>query len=120
MSHFFHSSPKFWSFLKMESIWWLQSLIDKRNQCSKFYHSIWNQLEPEEEQVHENLRRDLLINISLFLFNLSLVKKENKDVLFVASQWEKKRSESRYERIECDFDLCVTDCFKQYHTLINF
>ena len=33
---------------------------------------------------------------------------------------ERKRSESRFECAECDVGLCITDCFKEYHTLTHF
>lgn len=42
--------------------------------------------EPKEEQVQEDIQRDLSINISLLVFNLSLIKKENNEnVSFVDS-----------------------------------
>jgi len=53
-----------------------------------------NQLEPEEGRVEQNIQKNLLTDISLLLFNLSLGKKENKEtVLFVFSQSEKKRKD---------------------------
>lgn len=53
-----------------------------------------NQLEPEEGRVEQNIQKNLLIDISLLLFNLSLRKKENEEtVLFVFSQSEKKKKD---------------------------
>lgn len=37
-----------------------------------------------------------------------------------SKQKEKKRSSSRYECTDCNVGLCVSDCFKQYHTLLHF
>jgi len=33
---------------------------------------------------------------------------------------DKSRTDTLYECIECDVGLCVTDCFKGYHTLKVF
>lgn len=33
---------------------------------------------------------------------------------------ERKRSKSRYECRDCNVGLCVTDCFREYHTLLHF
>lgn len=33
---------------------------------------------------------------------------------------EKKRSKTRYECSDCNVVLCITDCFREYHTLLHF
>lgn len=62
-----------------------------------------NYLEPEEK-VQENVQRNLLISIFLFLFNLEFLrkKKENDEnlsfVICIQSvKKEKKKSESKYD-----------------------
>lgn len=36
------------------------------------------------------------------------------------SKGKKCRRESRYQCTECDVGLCVTPCFKKYHTVENY